>query len=218
MSSNTSRIIYYYDLSYYNIQPEETKNILNQAFEGVKALSLAPRHIRFLDSSGGLIAMQGITNIHDGNRLQGRLIKIRTENFPEIMNMTDDQVRDIDITDDDGLLEVNHFIIDYTYSLPLLAFEYNKFGANVMDLCKYVDQGARNKGFQHTVIQTPIIRDDLNSYKERMQRCKIFTARVHKDNISRIQELDDDLYTAMKISQEYGDSEYAEIELKWRKN
>ncbi len=133
------------------------------------------------------------------------------DSFPQIIDISEDIIRDIEVNDSDGLVETSHFMVDYNLSHSIiLAMEHNHQGGKSNDLLKYINFVSSKYGIDKIMIE-PYIKDSLETFVERIQRCAYFRARVKKEHIPAIQNLNGKLYTALDTAQELGKSDIVEI-------
>ena len=147
--------------------------------------------------------------------ITGKLRCIRKDLLPEIMNTKTDEARGIDAKEEEGLVETTHFVIDYSKKRKKLAIEFNQFGAKIVDFIKYIQNIGIQKKAIKTIGFTPIVKDELSKLQDRIKRCSEFVVKVHKDNIPKIKELDNALYTVLKASSSHYHSDYASLILKY---
>lgn len=210
------RVIYYYELELaFNEQnAPEDGNFLRELFQKIISLSKQKSSLRYREIGQRMICIQEIKFEPSEKKIIGKLKSVRTDVFPEILDMDTDQTRDIEAKESEGLVETSHFIIDYKKKKPVLAMEFNQFGGKVIDLVSYIDLiGVKEKLLQGIVFK-PMVRDDLSKFKERMNRISRFIVRVHKDNLAEIKKHSKKLATSLEAANAAVDSDYIEVEYK----
>jgi hypothetical protein len=135
--------------------------------------------------------------------------------FPELINTENDTVRDIEASEKEGIVETTHFILSYLKSPITLSFEYNHYGPRISDFLYLITHFGISESILTNCEYNPLTRDDLTNYKERIHRCSFFIAKVHKDNVRRINQIDSGLFTALDTASSISDPEYVSISLKY---
>lgn len=212
------RTINYYQLQFHfnkNFQPI-SDNKYADIFTMLIQLAKSRAKIRYQQFGEKAIFIHGI-NLDQSNKLiMGKLRCVRKDLLPEIMDTNTDITRGIDAKDEEGLLETTHFIIDYSQiNNPILSLEFNQFGAKIGDFVLYLKNIGQSKNALIDVGYAPIVRDELSKLKERINRFSEFKVKVHKDNIEKIRNMDNKLYSALKASIEHFNSDNATLILKF---
>lgn len=148
-------------------------------------------------------------------RISGKLLNIRMEDFPELMNTADDAIRDIEAKDEEGIIETSHFILSYSKDPLVLSLEFNQYGPKINDFVYYLEHFLNKAAVSSKVNAKAFVRDDLDKYKRRINRVSSVIAKVHKDNIKRINEFDKDLFDAIETASNISEAEYVTLQLKY---
>ncbi len=93
----------------------------------------------------------------------------------------------------------------------MLSLEFNQYGPRISDFTGYINNKGSVLGVFEKIDFFPLHRDDLISYKKRINRISLVTAKVHKDNWKRIEAFDDELFDAFKTSSNVSDAEYVTL-------
>jgi hypothetical protein len=210
------RKIHFYELNFV-FAPDFTPsdgNHFRELFAKIMSLAKTRAAIRYQDfSDEKSIFIQDIAFNSTGKFVTGKLRCVRKNILPEIMNTDTDVVRDIDVSDKEGILETTHFVIDYSKPNIKVAIEYNQFGAKIQDFTKYIVTVGQHLKVLKEIEYTPILKDELAKMRDKIQRCSEFIAKVHKDNIAKIQDIDMGMYSALETSKEHFQSDYVTISL-----
>lgn len=194
-----------------------TKEILRLTFQKFGEINRNKLPYRYFRSTDGLICTNDI--FFDGVRktIKGKFIRLRMDNFPELMKLSSDEIRDIEADEDEGVCETTHFHIDFNDFKIKIALEFNMHGPKLGDIVKYISYVWLQSGRNCECELVPIIKDELPSFLNRMNRCSAFTAKVHKDYIHQIKNVDDDLFTAFDSVNKFAsnESDYVEILIKF---
>lgn len=186
-----------------------------ELFSIITKLAKTRAKIRYQKFGEKAIFVQNVKFEPTTKTIVGLIRCVRKDILPEIMNTNTDEAKGIEAAEEEGLVETTHFIIDHSGKIKKLAIEYNQFGARINDFISYI----QNIGVHHKAIKTagfrPVVKDELSSIKERINRCSEFIVKVHKDNIEEIQTIDNNLYSALKSSIEHFQSDFATLILKF---
>lgn len=137
------------------------------------------------------------------------------DSFPELMNTSDDKIRDIEADDDEGIIETAHFILSYIDDSIVLSFEFNQFGPRISDFIFYIERISNRLNVLAKIEYQPFVRDELDSYKKRINRVSSVIAKVHKDNVKRINEFDSELFDAIQTAERISDADYVTLQLNY---
>lgn len=140
------RTIYYYEL---RLEVDSLMTSNEKFIEGMNCLEVLAHNLiefvkpenndRFFISQEKHFLIKNIEFNSLKYRIQGEILLVRKDIFPEIINMIDDKVKSFDTDEDDGVSEKTHFIIEFREGrYPILAVEHNQFGAKFTDLCQYL--------------------------------------------------------------------------------
>ncbi|PRY47134.1 hypothetical protein CLV58_101200 [Spirosoma oryzae] len=131
--------------------------------------------------------------------------------------MLTDAARGIDTVEGEGIMETSHFIINYVHARkrPLLAFEFNVQGGRIGDLLNYIIKVGNDHDLIRDGRYIPIGRGSVESILERIRRCSEIEIKVHKDDIHRVKQLDEDTFAALDKLATSFQSEYVAVDLKY---
>ncbi len=202
--NKVERIIKYYEITHSDFQ-----NQISNTISRIKNQIEQNEQDRYLQLLDGLCCMRDIQN--DNQVITGKILRIRMDLFPEILNTTENTLRDIEAGEDDGIVETVHFTLNS--SRGVLGFEHNQYGVKANTFIDYLNKYKASDVGAFSL--NPIIKDNLSTFNRRMQRCSSFYARVHKDNVGRLNDIDTGLFSAFSIAQQVGESEYVELTLKF---
>jgi len=201
------RIIYYYELHIKYLDGNDLISFFNR----INQLSTDKESTRYQNFGSRTLFVQGIQI--DGDYINGKLRSIRTDLFPELINMTTDEVKDIEAGADDGVMETSHFIIKKSGNKVYLAIEYNHYGAKIEDIVLYL----KNVGFILTITRDVGYIAYLNSVQNlinRINRVSEFSMKVHKNNIAELQAVDGNLYQSARVLTDSFENEFAVLDFK----
>lgn len=206
-------------INYFELKPiiNEGKSFedFNEVFNQIIHLSRTKSEKRFVINNEKQLYLTEILFNNTQQRISGKLLNIRMEDFPELMNTTDDAIRDIEATDEEGIIETSHFILSYSKSSLVLSLEFNQYGPRINDFVHYLEHFLVNASVISRLESNAYIRDDLENYKKRINRVSSIVAKVHKDNIKRIHEFDRDLFDAIYSAANISEAEYVTLKLKY---
>lgn len=215
------RTIHYYEIDI-DFHEEFTTagsdgDLFREFFSTIAHLGETKDKMRYQQIGERKIFIQGVRFDTTGKKIiHGMLRCVRADLLPEIMNMTNDMTKGIEVLEDEGIVETTHFVIDYTAKKKKLAIEYNLYGAKITDLLQYWDIiGTTLRCTKEGIKYKPIVKNELSKMKERLGKCSEMIVSVHKDNINAIEKMDKQTYSALKATKEQFNSEYATLSLKY---
>jgi hypothetical protein len=216
-----SRTIHYYHLP---VEPRPDdfvthNDLFMRALTKCIQLTNARSDARFVKSAdGSSITIREVTWDTVSRRFKGKMSAVRGE-FPELLDKGRDVVRDIDANEDEGVVEVSHFMLDLNGQYPTIALEYNHYGPKIQHFNHFVCKMAELVNHRVNIGTIFVVRDTLQTYLDRMSRCARFVVSVHEDNIARVREIDEGIATALEAAHRLGHSELVKITLgfDWRR-
>jgi len=212
--TTTKRTINYFEITPLLIANKSISDFTD-IFSGIISLSNSKSKDRFVLNNLKQLYLTGIKVDNKLNQISGKLLNIRMENFPELMNTKDDAIRDIEATEEEGIIESSHFIMSFSKAPIILSFEFNQYGPRISDFIYYLEHFLLKSKVVTKVSYKPFVRDDLPKYKRRINRVSAVIAKVHKDNIKRINEFDKELFDAFETASNISESEYVTLKLKY---
>ncbi len=202
------RDVNYYQLDFSFVE----KNDLKIFFETITRLAVTRAKIRYQRFGDKFIFIQGLKN-QDGI-INAKVRCIRLDLFPEIINMVTDDIKEIEGSEYDGIVETTHILIDYRNPKTFISIEYNHQGAKINDVIKYLQRIGVNQGILNNVGFVAIVNNDLGKLKQRMNRISEFTMKIHKDNLPKLKKMDGNLFQSAAAATDHFENEYANIDLK----
>jgi hypothetical protein len=184
-------------------------------FSEINNLSNTKDKDRFVINKEKRLYITNISFNENQKRISGKILNIRMDSFPELMNTSDDKIRDIEAGDDEGIIETAHFILSYIDDTIVLSFEFNQFGPRISDFIFYVERISIRLNVLAKIEYQPFVRDELDSYKKRINRVSSVIAKVHKDNVKRINEFDSELFDAIQTVERISDADYVTLQLNY---
>ena len=208
------RTINYFEIIL-NLNHDKDVNDFIEVFTKISKLSNKKSPERFVKNGDKQLYLNGIKIDEKLKRVSGKLLNIRMENFPELMNTIDDAVRDIEAEEAEGIIETSHFLLSYSKPQLILSFEFNQFGPRISDFIYYLERFLNRFGVLEKLEYQPFVRDDLPNYRKRIKKVSSVIARVHKDNVKRVNDVDSELFDAIETASNISESEYVTLELKY---
>jgi hypothetical protein len=206
-------------INYFELKPilnkEKTIQDFKEVFNQIILLSRTKSKERFVINNEKLLYLTEIQFNDSRKYISGKLLTIRMEDFPELMNTTDDAIRDIEATEEEGIIETSHFILSYFESSLVLSLEFNQYGPRINDFVHYLEQFLIRSAVVSKLESNAFVRDDLATYKKRINKVSSILAKVHKNNIKRINEFDEDLFDAIESAANISEAEYVTLKLKY---
>ena len=206
-------------INYFNIVPlfndgQKLSDFID-LFSEINSLSNTKDKDRFVINREKRLYITSLSFNENQKRISGKILNIRMDSFPELMNTSDDKIRDIEADDDEGIIETAHFILSYLNDSLVLSFEFNQFGPRISDFIYCIEHISYRLGVLSKIEYQPFVRDELNSYKKRINRVSSVIAKVHKDDVKRINEFDSELFDAFETAERISDAEYVTLQLSY---
>jgi hypothetical protein len=210
----TNRKINYFQLAP-NYLPGSTTNDFISIFSFIKDLQDSKNLNRFFKNGEKDLYMTDVKFDEEHKQIRGKLLNIRMDAWPELMDTISDVVRDIEAAESEGIIETSHFILSYKNDQLLLSFEFNQYGPRASDFTGFLIDKSQSLNIFEKLDYTPYSRDDLPKYKRRINRISLVTAKVHKDNYKRINDFDRELFDAFETANNVSDAEYVTLDFKY---
>lgn len=153
-----------------------------------------------------------VTNFDTSKQMAfGKIVDIRMDAFPELIDTTDDNVRDIEAAVGEGILESSHFILSVKGKRLILSLEHNQYGPRISDFHFIANHylSVNDIVKSHTI--NPLTNDQKIDYAKRIERVSYLIAKVHKDNIGRMEKVDKGIFSAYETASTVADSEYVTL-------
>lgn len=141
----------------------------------------------------------------------GKIVDIRMDDFPELINTSDDKVRDIEADIDEGILESSHFILSLKGDRLILSLEHNQYGPRISDFYFIANHYLQINDVVKSQTINPLTNDHKIDYAKRIDRVSYLIAKVHKDNISRLEKVDKGIFSALETASQVAESEYVTL-------
>lgn len=141
----------------------------------------------------------------------GKIVDIRMDAFPELIKTSDDKVRDIEVDDDEGILESSHFVLSVKGDRLILSLEHNQYGPRISDFYFIANSYLFSNEILKTHIIHPLTNDTKINYADRIDRVSYLIAKVHKDNVKRIEKVDKGIFSAIITASEVAEAEYVTL-------
>lgn len=170
---------------------------------------------RFFQSNDKLLYMSALVFDINNNRIRGKLSNIRMDIFPELIDTNSDIIRDIVANATEGIIETSHFILSFKNNSLLLSMEFNQYGPRISDFINFIVNKFQNSRIFENLDYNNYSRDDLPKYKQRINRISVVTAKVHKDNFRRINDVDSELFDAFDTVNKISEAEYVTLDLNY---
>lgn len=210
------RTIHYFDihLGFNDDTPSRQENYFLELFRQVVRLSQSLDPSRHWLSAGRRYFVKDVHFEPESKQVHGKLCSIRMDLFPELGNVRDDTVREIDADEDEGILETAHFIVTYRNRVKHVALEYNDVGPKAADLRFYLQHIGQAVGLQGVVLNRIISADTLAELERRMGRISELDVRVYQGNVQQVARMNGELASVLSQANELFESEIVTIKPK----
>ncbi|GEM02198.1 hypothetical protein SAMN05421839_10573 [Halolactibacillus halophilus] len=153
------------------------------------------------------------TNI-SADSIQGRFAISRRSALPEIE--TAGVLKPLEIPMNSGLAEIIHFI--YYPADDVLGVEFNFFGPRATGLSAYLREKSRHSSNPFEFIKlNPILNQDLDTLLQDVGEINFFQMEISRNDLSVLENLDRDLYSAFESAANVSDAESVEVILRKKK-
>lgn len=210
----TNRKINYFELSPTYLNNNEINNFID-IFKMLRSFQDEKSPNRFYTGSDKMLYMSDIKFDNEQQQIRGKFLNIRMDVFPELMDTQSDIIRDIEAAESEGIIEPSHFILSYKNESMILSFEFNQYGPRVSDMSAFLTNKVQDLNIFEKIEYNALCRDDLHQYKKRIKHISLVTAKVHKDNLKRINELDTELFDAFETAAKVSEAEYVTMNLSY---
>lgn len=149
-----------------------------------------------------------------GDIILGRYAISRRSSLPELE--TGGVLKPLNIPRNSGLAEITHFI--YYPAKDILGVEFNFFGPRANSLKNYLLEKSNNHNnpIKHIELY-PILNQDLDTLLQEVGEINMFQMEIARNELSVIEELDRDLYSAFEAAEKVSDAESVEVILRKKK-
>lgn len=156
----------------------------------------------------------------EGNKIvRGKLLSVRKDLFPELMNTSTDVTREIETLEEEGIVETTHFVIKESNknksNKVRICIEHNQFGAKIVDLVYYLNQLGAQLNITSQISYAPIVRDNLSKLKSRIGEVSKILIKIKSDNIEAINSMDTGVASLFSKAKEEFKQEYVTMEFKY---
>jgi hypothetical protein len=151
----------------------------------------------------------------DNDIYQGKLYTVRSEDFPQLINVNTKVIRDIEAAVDDGIVETSHFLIYCKKNYPQVAYEYNQHGGRINDLLRCLSNSGTKHDITIGMTNQKIVSENLDSFIKRMGKLSRMTVKVHRSNLSIVENVSPKLASGLNGIIEEFEGEYGEINVKF---
>ncbi|PSK91039.1 hypothetical protein [Taibaiella chishuiensis] len=192
-------------------------DLFRSFFSRITKLSEDKDSLRYQKFGDKVLFMKDVIFDVTDKFITGKFFCIRTDVFPQIINMNSDELTDIVAGEQDGIAETSHFVIDYRSEIIKMSIEYNHSGAKISDFNNYC--GLLGIKFEATskfnVLMISASENHLKALEDKRTNISEFKIRILQSNLSLIQNADQGLYSALRNTFDLFDPKYAELKLKF---
>jgi hypothetical protein len=212
------RIIHFYQLvfSFDTDAPQHQYRKIVDVFRDIKKITSERDGRRYQPMNDKFLFINDIDFDTTNKYIKGKLLSVRQDLMPQLIGMSDDEVSDIAARDDQGIVETNHFIIYYGGRKVYIAFEYNRSGAFIQEMTYYIKAVPKQTVELQELDYLPIVRDDINEIKRRMNAISSLTVQLHKSNEEVLREFPEGTASAMRTLLNIENIDYANVDLKFK--
>jgi hypothetical protein len=214
------RIVHFYELvfSFQSDNPAERHDKIRAVFNDVVHLAHDRDRARYQTMNQKFLFINEISFVPDERYIKGKLLSIKKDLLPELMDMDNDVISDLPTNEAQGIVETTHFIVYYGGRRVYLALEYNDTGAKIQEFIYYINSVPKRNVDLLSLGKLNIVRDNINEIERRIKEISSFRIRLHKDNEQLSDEFDGATATALRSLLNIDNVEYADIDVKFSGN
>jgi hypothetical protein len=211
------RIVHFYELvfSFQSDNPAERHDNIRAVFNDVVHLAHDRDSLRYQTMNQKFLFINEISFEPTEKYIKGKLLSIKKDLLPELMDMDNDTISDLPTNDAQGIVETTHFIVYYGGRRVYLALEYNDTGAKIQEFVYYINAVPKRNVDLLSLDKLNIIRDNIDEIERRIKEISSFRVRLHKDNEQLADEFDGATATALRSLLDMDKVEYADIDVKF---
>ena len=151
--------------------------------------------------------------------ITGKIMIVRKDNFPMLLNTSTDIARDIQTLQGEGVLEISHFVMqeepkNSTMKIKV-GLEYNHYGPKIGELRYYIEALGQRLKLVRNVAYVPLTTNQIKTFPKRMGNISEIVVRVHRDETDKIKDVEKGLFESIENVKKHFDQEYVTLSLKY---
>jgi len=220
MKETVERTLYYYEVRFKLFkEAEKQKRNYIEIIEKIKSYVDVNSQVRFIKKRATDENKFGVFDYHqfenEKNKIGFKLIRMRKDVFPQIMDDDDVSLEDLTDTDNKSVVESTHVLLDYVNDKVLrIGIEFNNEGPRINDFMLYLKKISLSLKLSRTIITTIIANDKLEEVANKIGNCKFLDIRVLKENIQEVKSHDGELGSVLEGLSNFSKSKYFTVRLR----
>jgi hypothetical protein len=201
--AHADRTVHYYDITFgFNNDSLPLEHFVT-LFNQIITMSNSRDALRYFRSGDKRLFIQGITFVPSLKQIHGKLRAVRLDIAPEVLNMSTDTARDIEMAEEEGIVETTHFVLDYRRNRRRLAVEYNAAGAKAHEFGGYLQHVGGRAGLQSVLLTPVMTQESLTEFQRRIGLLADIEISVPKDSINNIQRYNPGLASSIQAAKDF---------------
>ena len=212
------RKIHFFDLNIDfkdDFNPPSNSDKFMGFFSIITRLAETKNNMRYQPVMDAKVFMQDVKFIDAEKKITGKMLYVKMDVFPELINLLTDKTTDIEADEDNGIVETTHFIIDYSKPQKKMVLEYNHAGAKIGDFMTYFQLLGIELNAIKNVNYILRVKDEIDKLKEKIGTCSTIDVKVHKNNIAQIESVDKGLFSSIRDIRKQFEADYIELKLRF---
>lgn len=196
------RTVHYYNVEFsFNDDLHKEDHFL-ELFRMIVKMSHDKEADRYKEIGGRLLFVQDVSFDPASKQVRGKIRAVRGLS-PEVLDMSSDVAREVELKENEGFVETTHFILSYKRKRKRMAVEYNHAGAKAHEFESYLRHIGQRVKLQAIVMQRVITDDMLEEVQRRMGRCSELIMEVVRDEVATVKKVDGQLATMLENSRNF---------------
>lgn len=220
MKNTVERTLYYYEMNFRLFsEAEKLKRNYTELIELIEKYCLQNSELRFIKKKEEDENKIGVFDFYkfenESNKIGFKLIKIRKDVFPQLMNDNGNSLEDLQDVDEKSVVEATHIILDYQDDKVLrLVIEYNSHGPRMSDFIFFIRELGKKEKLCRSVNTTIIVNNKLEEVANKIGRCKSLKIKVLEENVEKVKSHNQRLGSALETLSNFSKSNYYKIDLR----
>jgi len=196
------RTVHYYNVEFSFNDDLHKENHFLELFRMIVKMSHDKEADRYKEIGGRLLFVQDVSFDPASKQVRGKIRAVRGLS-PEVLDMSSDVAREVELKENEGFVETTHFILSYKRKRKRMAVEYNHAGAKAHEFESYLRHIGQRVKLQAIVMQRVITDDMLEEVQRRMGRCSELIMEVVRDEVATVKKVDGQLATMLENSRNF---------------
>jgi hypothetical protein len=220
MQDTVERTLYYYEVRFKLFKDaEKQKRTYLEIINKIKSYIDVNSQVRFIKKRDTDENKFGVFDYHnfdkETNKIGFKLIRMRKDVFPQIMDDDEASLEDLTNTDNKSIVESTHVLLDYNDDKVLkVAIEFNFEGPRINDFIIYLKKIGSDLNLTRSLFTTILANNKLEEVANKIGMCKFLNIKVLKENINEVKKHDSELGSVLDSLSKFSKSNYYSLKLR----